>query len=388
MSDQETLKLFQSRSGMPQSKLPSDEESELLNLLENLPLAVSQSAAYIRSTRSTVKLYIEMLKESEIDQSELLDFEFSDVHRQSDMPNSVMKTWIISMKQISQESQCAEKILNTIAYLDNQGLPFDVLSAAGGDGFKKHEILQAAGRLVNYSFLQVQITAEAAPLAYQEHRLVQLATRQALTKANQNSKFSGNAIQIMGSLFPNGTHETWSSCRVYLPHALKSISWKEADGYEDLALGLLGRIGRYYWEEGRSNEAEQLDLQVLDLQKSVLGEEHPDTILAMANLASTWSQQGRSSEAEQLELQVLDLRKSVLGEEHPDTIGAMANLAVTYYDQQRYDEAEKLEVNVLNLRRKILGDKHPDTILARENLTATYKKQGRDTNVKELELQL
>ena len=272
-----------------------------------------------------------MLKESEIEQSELLDFEFSDVHRQSDMPNSVMKTWIISMKQIAQESQCAEKILNTIAYLDNQGLPFDVLSAAGGDGFKKHEILQAAGRLVDYSFLQAQITAEAAPLAYQEHRLVQLATRQALTKAKQNSEFSGNAIQIMESLFPDGTHETWSSCRLYLPHALKSVSWKEANGYEDLAPGLLGKMGRYYWEEGRSDEAEKLDLQVLDIRKSVVGEKHPDTIVAMANLASTWHQQGRSSEAEQLQLQVLDLYKSVLGEKHPDTIRAMAILASTWH---------------------------------------------------------
>ncbi|KAL5344436.1 hypothetical protein ACLOAV_010696 [Pseudogymnoascus australis] len=95
-----------------------------------------------------------MLKESEIDQSEILDYEFSGVHRQSDMPNSVMKTWIISMKQIAQESQCAEKILNTIAYLDNQGFPFEVLSAASGDGFKKHEILHAASRLVDYSFFQ------------------------------------------------------------------------------------------------------------------------------------------------------------------------------------------------------------------------------------------
>ena len=70
-------------------------------------------------------------------------------------------------------------------------------------------------------------------------------------------------------------------------------------------------------------------------------------------------QQGRSNDAERLELQVRDLYKSVLREEHPDTIQAMANLAVTYYDQQRYDEAEKLEVDVLNLRREILGDKHP-----------------------------
>lgn len=81
MSDQEALGLFQSRSGRPHSKQPCDEERELLNLLENLPLAVSQSAAYIRSTRSTVKSYIGKLKKSETDLYKRLDFEFPDVRR-------------------------------------------------------------------------------------------------------------------------------------------------------------------------------------------------------------------------------------------------------------------------------------------------------------------
>ena len=330
MTDPEALKLFQTRSGRHQSEQPSDEERELLNILDSLPLAIAQAAAYMRLTRASVKYYVEMLKESEVEQSQLLDFEFSDIHRQSDMPNSVMKTWIISMKQIAQENPCAEQILNTVAFLDNQGLPFEVLCAAGGPGFSKREVLEAAGRLVDYSFLQAQIILEDATPTYQEHRLVQLATRQALSKAQRNREFSSYALQIMTDLFPDGTYETWSSCRVYLPHALKSLTWKDTDRYRYIAPGLLARIGRYHWEEGRSKEAEELEVQELDLRKSVLGEKHPDTITAMANLASTWWQQGRSDEAERLEVQVLDLRKSVLGEKHPDTITAMANLALTW----------------------------------------------------------
>ncbi|KFY18198.1 hypothetical protein V492_00079 [Pseudogymnoascus sp. VKM F-4246] len=385
MSDPEALKLFQIRSGRPQSNPSCNEESELLNLLENLPLAISQTAAYIRSTRSTVNTYIEMLKESE---TELLGYEFSDPHRQSDIPSSVMKTWIISMKKIAQENQCAEKILNTIAYLDNQGLPFEVISAACGDGVKKHEVLLAAGRLVDYSFLQTQTTVAGELPTYQEHRLVQLATRQALTEAKQDSEFSSNAIQIMDKLFPGGTHETWNLCRVYLPHALKSVSWKEADRYEDLAPEFLGKIGRYYWQQGRSNEAEQLELQALDLWKRLLGEEHPDTIQSMANLASTWQQQGRSNDAEQLMLQVLDLRKSMLGEEHPDTILAMANLASTWRQQGRYNEAEQLEMKVLDLQKRVLGEEHPDTILAMANLASTWRQQGRYNEAEQLEIQV
>src|SRR5947207_8686519 len=92
---------------------------------------------------------------------------------------------------------------------------------------------------------------------------------------------------------------------------------------------------------------------------------------AIDNLASTWRKQSRSDEAEQLEVQVLELRKTVLGEKHPDTIRAMANLASTWRKQGRSDEAEQLEAQVLELRKTVLGEKHPDTILASINMAKT-----------------
>ncbi|KAI9785621.1 MAG: hypothetical protein M1816_000368 [Peltula sp. TS41687] len=67
----------------------------------------------------------------------------------------------------------------------------------------------------------------------------------------------------------------------------------------------------------------------------VLGQEHPDTLSSMANLASTYSNQGRRQEAEELEVEVLEARKRVLGQEHPDSLTSMASLASTYRDQVR-----------------------------------------------------
>jgi hypothetical protein len=61
---------------------------------------------------------------------------------------------------------------------------------------------------------------------------------------------------------------------------------------------------------------------VLDMRKKLLGAEHPDTLLSMGNLAVTYSNQGKWNEAEQLEVQVLDMRKKLLGAEHPDTLQA------------------------------------------------------------------
>ena len=66
---------------------------------------------------------------------------------------------------------------------------------------------------------------------------------------------------------------------------------------------------------------------VMETTKRVLGEEHPDSLMSMNNLASTYSNQGRWKEAEALEVLVMETRKRVLGEEHPHSLTSMNNLA-------------------------------------------------------------
>jgi tetratricopeptide (TPR) repeat protein len=386
MTFQESLRLFQNLSGRPVTDTASESEKELLNHLEMLPLAISQASAYIRKTTVSTQLYVRAFTESEERQANLLSTEFDEIHR-SDVPNSVMHTWLISMKQIAEESECGERILNTIAFLDNQNVPFELLSAAAGAAYSEDQVLLAAARLVEYSFLQRQKAINNELPVYGQHRLVQLAARNAL--APEKSHFySGKALNVMIDVFPLGVHETWNACKSYLPHSLKAVEWREAGGYCDLAPILLARMGRYYWEQGQSDEAEGLNIQVLELRKAALGEKHPDTITAMANLASTWWQQGWLDVAEELHAQVLELSKAVSGEKHPDTIVAMANLASTWWQQGRSDVAEELDVQVLEFRKAVLGEKHPDTIMAMANLASTWRQQGRSGAAEELEIQV
>ncbi|KAF1807874.1 hypothetical protein P152DRAFT_383950, partial [Eremomyces bilateralis CBS 781.70] len=77
-------------------------------------------------------------------------------------------------------------------------------------------------------------------------------------------------------------------------------------------------------------------------------------------------------EAEELEVQVKETRKRVLGAEHLDTLTSMANLASTYRNQGRWKEAEELETS-----SRVLGAEHPDTLTSMANLASTYRKQGR-----------
>ncbi|KAL5371075.1 hypothetical protein DPSP01_014510 [Paraphaeosphaeria sporulosa] len=81
----------------------------------------------------------------------------------------------------------------------------------------------------------------------------------------------------------------------------------------------------------------------------------------MGNLASTYRNQGRWKEAEELEVQVMEARKRVLGEEHPDTLLSISNFAFTLQTQARQKEAFALMERCFLLRQQILGEQHPDT---------------------------
>jgi hypothetical protein len=68
---------------------------------------------------------------------------------------------------------------------------------------------------------------------------------------------------------------------------------------------------------------------------------------------------------------VLEKRRIILGEDYPDTISAINNLAVTLGDQGQLEEAAKIKREVLEKRRIILGEDYLDTISAINNLIIT-----------------
>jgi tetratricopeptide (TPR) repeat protein len=129
--------------------------------------------------------------------------------------------------------------------------------------------------------------------------------------------------------------------------------------------------------DGKWNEAEILEREVLAKRQRVLGLEHPDTIDASASLASTLLHQGKWKEAEVLHREVLARSQRVLGPEHPDTIHASADLASTLQHQGKWSEAEVLERDVLAMRQRILGLEHPYTIRASNNLACSLREQGK-----------
>ena len=73
--------------------------------------------------------------------------------------------------------------------------------------------------------------------------------------------------------------------------------------------------------------------------------------------------------------EVLEKRQRILGDEHPDTITAIGNLAITLGDQGKLEEAAAMMREVLEKRQRILGNEHPDTITAMNNFAIALRAQ-------------
>jgi hypothetical protein len=90
----------------------------------------------------------------------------------------------------------------------------------------------------------------------------------------------------------------------------------------------------------------------------VLGEEHPDTLMSMNNLAGTLGAEGDLARAGRLQEQVLAIRRRVLGEEHPDTLMSMNNLAGALWQLGEHGQAMTLMAQAARVAAGVLGVDH------------------------------
>jgi hypothetical protein len=84
-------------------------------------------------------------------------------------------------------------------------------------------------------------------------------------------------------------------------------------------------------------------LRASEISAEILGDDHPDTLTTMNNLAATYRAQGRTGDAASMHEQVLEKSRRILGDDHPDTLTTMNNLALTYRAQGRMAEATALQ---------------------------------------------
>ena len=149
-----------------------------------------------------------------------------------------------------------------------------------------------------------------------------------------------------------------------------------------------GNLATTYGELGQLEKALSMERDVYSGRLKLLGEEHPDTLLAASNYASSLGQQRRFEECKALLRKVIPVARRVLGEDHKLTLDMMWAYAAGLGsgDDATLDdlhEAVKTLGEIERTKRRVLGGAHPDTVriqfalrMARAELRAREAKSG------------
>jgi hypothetical protein len=222
---------------------------------------------------------------------------------------------------------------------------------------------------------------EGGDVAFLVHTLVSRTMRFRDREPKRSREFRDAAVRVLTDEFRENAYDprTHHELDLVVVHARELVSRDE----EIAMVDLMGWVAQYDHVRGVYKSAENLYHLQWEITRRILGDEHPNTLTSMNNLAVTLSDQGDLTGAREKQEEVLEITRRILGDEHPDTLASMNNLAVTLSDQGDLTGAREKQEKVLDIRRRILGDEHPDTLASMNNLAETLRAQGDLTGARE-----
>ena len=175
---------------------------------------------------------------------------------------------------------------------------------------------------------------------------------------------------------PNSKSDPDLKVRTALERAAASIEGK-FDKQPLVEASIRETIGMTYRDLGLYREAQPQLEKALSLRRRLLGDDHPDTLASMGDLAVLYRDLSKPAEAESLLANVLNVQRRVLGADRPETLETAHELAQVYEEQGKSAQAAPLLTETLKARRRILGDENPDTLLSLVELGGLYQSQGK-----------
>ena len=315
-----------------------------------MPLALEHAGAYCADGVSFTEYHAQL--------TGLPARELFDTHPEVFYEQTVASTWKPSIAAATDAAALAGDVLELAAFLAPDAIPkelFDVLVDAPGEIRERKRLTDACNALARYSLA----TVDDATISL--HRLLQKVIRDDLTDRDEAAP-GAHAVAAITDAFPADTQlpACWDACERLLAHVQALAVAMPAPGEHAVTVvGLMNRVcvyllhadsGALQRDDRAASEhaalmprAVTLGQAAVELAQRLLDAEHPDTLRARANLASSYWQPGRTKDAIDLREAVLADRERLLGAEHPDTLRARANLAHIYRAAGSLDEAKRLD---------------------------------------------
>lgn len=370
-------------------KLPDDQSSdtekfELVDLLERLPLAITQAASYIsvKRTRMSIARYSTLLRKN----GDILLGDMGDLRRDSTIPSSVLLTWHISFDQINGENHPAAELLSLMSVFDRQGIPQNLLQSEDEDD------LDFENRLAPLQEFSL-IIAEDSGQSFQMHRLVQMAIRSWLERHGGIDRWQRDGIKLIADSLPTVEYRFWKTWEILLPHSEVALNYvlPSQDG-QLLHAEILATTAQYFMVRGKYDAAKERCQRALDIQLNLLGEDNVEVAFSLVFLAALkrLTEFDRPLEIEESEAMVrraLDIFEYVQGKDSNESMYARNELALILLascHDQRIEEATEILQSILACREQSLGPERSDTLATMDNIALAFERQHEHDDAEKL----
>ncbi len=361
-------------------RLAAADADRIADALGDLPLALSQAAAYLTETGIPTDDYLSLLDKRT---AELLAHGTPATY-----PVSLAASYQIVFDQLAAQAPAALDLLILAAHLAPEPIPLTLFTThpdrlPGPLATMAHDPL-AFTELTR--LLRRRGLARVEPDNLQLHRLLQAILRAQPSEHDMATI----AIRVLRAAVPVdnpwANPPTWSLWRQLLPHVLAVTNARHILRPTGDDVGwLLHHAGTYVLTRGEPASARPLFERALSLRRSVLSENHPDTLTSAADLAVNLYELGQYEQARQLDDDTLTHRRRVLGEDHPDTLESANNLAVNLYALGQHEQGRQLQQDTLTRSRRVLGDDHPFTLTSASNLACDLRALGHHEQARQLQ---
>ncbi|HMH27391.1 MAG TPA: serine/threonine-protein kinase [Steroidobacteraceae bacterium] len=145
----------------------------------------------------------------------------------------------------------------------------------------------------------------------------------------------------------------------------------------------LWALGRLRFQQGRFGEAKDLFVQSLAILRT---DDAPQTDISslLDDLARVYTRGQQWLLAKQTYEQALDIDRRVLGDDHPRISQYLDNLAFVAQNMGDLKQAEILYRDALNRKEATYGERHPETVMTKGNYGLLLQREGRLTEAEPL----
>lgn len=153
----------------------------------------------------------------------------------------------------------------------------------------------------------------------------------------------------------------------------------DARSLREQLLRLRFNLANILRDQGKFQQAQAVDEEVLKEQRVLLGDEHPHTLQTRSSLAADLRALGDYGAALDLDRGTYQswAENSGFGDDDPGTLSAAHNLALSYLVNGDFGNALRLDRQTLERRTTVFSEKHPRTLNSETSLARDLLEAGR-----------